>query len=183
VWAGDYFLGENVTQNSPPPNSWAADPNNDVAILHIIIKPGGSVVIPRSNQDEVNRTLYLIEGHDSNNVKVDGKIINEKVCLTMDATKDVSIEVLLMKQQQQEAQFLLLQGKPIDEPVAQHGPFVMNTQTEIRDAFMDYQRTRFGGWPWPKDDMVFPREKGRFALIDGKETRPRSTETCGNVER
>ena len=63
----------------------------------------------------------------------------------------------------------MLQGRPIGEPVAQHGPFVMNTRAEIQQAFEDYQRTRFGGWPWPEDAMVFPRDKGRFALVDGKE--------------
>ena len=50
----------------------------------------------------------------------------------------------------------------------------MNTQSEIKQAFEDYQRTRFGGWPWPRDDMVFPKEKGRFALIDGVESFPPS---------
>ena len=67
---------------------------------------------------------------------------------------------------------LLLQGRPIEEPIAQHGPFVMNTQAEIRQAFNDYQKTQFGGWPWPQDAMVFPREKGRFALFDRKEEVP-----------
>jgi len=174
VWAGDYFL-DGAAQNAPPPDSWAADPDNDVAVLHVVIKSGSSVVIPKANTEGVNRSLYLIEGHE-NNAKVDGQVINGKVCLTLDATKPVTIE-LPSQDMRKEVQFLLLQGKPINEPVAQHGPFVMNTQSEIRDAFMDYQRTQFGGWPWPRDDMVFPQDKGRFALIDGKETHP-DKESC-----
>ena len=75
-----------------------------------------------------------------------------------------------------DAEFLLLQGKPINEPVAQYGPFVMNDQVEIQQAMMDYQQTQFGGWPWPRDDMVFPREKGQFALLNGEETTPPDTD-------
>jgi hypothetical protein len=48
----------------------------------------------------------------------------------------------------------------------------MNTQSEVQQAFADYRRTKFGGWPWPQDGMVFPREKGRFALLDGHELLP-----------
>jgi hypothetical protein len=38
---------------------------------------------------------------------------------------------------------------------------------------MDYRRTQFGGWPWPSDEPVHPREEGRFAKRpDGKLERP-----------
>ena len=51
----------------------------------------------------------------------------------------------------------------------QYGPFVMNTQAEIQQAFADYRRTEFGGWPWDANDPVHPRDQGRFAKhADGK---------------
>ena len=66
-------------------------------------------------------------------------------------------------------QVLVLQGRPIGEPVAQHGPFVMNDRAGIEQAFADYRRTRFGGWPWPADGPVHDRERGRFARYgDGR---------------
>ena len=70
-------------------------------------------------------------------------------------------------------ELLLLQGRPIGEPVVQYGPFVMNAPAEIQRAFLDYQRTGFGGWPWPTDEPVHPRDEGRFARhADGRVERP-----------
>jgi hypothetical protein len=40
----------------------------------------------------------------------------------------------------------------------------MNTEAEIQQAFADYRRTEFGGWPWGARDPVHPRDKARFAL-------------------
>jgi hypothetical protein len=49
----------------------------------------------------------------------------------------------------------------------------MNSREEIVQAFADYQRTQFGGWPWQSDDPVHPREEGRFARhADGRIERP-----------
>ena len=41
-------------------------------------------------------------------------------------------------------QVLLIAGVPLNEPIARYGPFVMNTETEIHQAFEDYRRGRMG---------------------------------------
>jgi hypothetical protein len=51
----------------------------------------------------------------------------------------------------------------------------MNDEAGIRQAFDDYRAKGFGGWPWPVDDPVHPREAERFARhADGREEQPRS---------
>ena len=103
-------------------------------------------------------------------MKVDGEVIKKKVNLHLDQTQDV--ELKLSSDATETSEFLLMQGAPIEESVAKYGPFVMNTQAEIQQAFSDYRSTQFGGWPWPRDDMVFAQDKGRFALSEGVESYP-----------
>eukprot|EP00281_Chroomonas_sp_CCMP1168_P032647 CAMPEP_0206246802 /NCGR_PEP_ID=MMETSP0047_2-20121206/19464_1 /ASSEMBLY_ACC=CAM_ASM_000192 /TAXON_ID=195065 /ORGANISM="Chroomonas mesostigmatica_cf, Strain CCMP1168" /LENGTH=330 /DNA_ID=CAMNT_0053672271 /DNA_START=101 /DNA_END=1093 /DNA_ORIENTATION=- len=148
----------------PPPDSWAADPANDVAVWCLSLEPGASFTLPpAAGGDKSNRVLYWVEGGGL----VDGKDIGKPAMITLKASLPSEL-----KNGATPSYLLMLQGKPIGEPVAQHGPFVMNTQQEIQQCFSDYRRTQFGGWPWPDDAVVFPANKGRFAKLDGKEFYP-----------
>eukprot|EP00802_Teleaulax_amphioxeia_P021805 Tamp_22190.p1 GENE.Tamp_22190~~Tamp_22190.p1 ORF type:complete len:352 (-),score=53.00 Tamp_22190:46-1056(-) len=163
VFAGEL---EGAKGLPPPPHSWAADPSNDVAVWHIKLDAGQSITLPAAKiGSQANRSLYLTAGAK---VEVAGRALDKGYFAELRADKTAEIKAGSAGN----VELLLLQGKPIGEPVAQHGPFVMNTKAEIMQAFSDYQKTQFGGWPWPQDAMVFPREKGRFAVFDGKEEVP-----------
>jgi redox-sensitive bicupin YhaK (pirin superfamily) len=144
----------------PPPRSWAARAEADVAIWTIRMAPGARWTLP-AGQAGSNRALYYFAGRG---VTVGDRSLPSPVGVQLRG--DAEVELVAGKA---EVELLLLAGRPIGEPVAQHGPFVMNTPREIQQAFADYQATRFGGWPWPVDDPVHPRERGRFARhADGK---------------
>ncbi|WP_010227196.1 pirin family protein [Gillisia marina] len=146
---------------APTPDSWAADPANAVSVLTIKMDAHAELRIPASNLD-VNRTLYFYKGEK---LVVEDKTIEEYHLIDVVSTEDI-----FLKNGSEEGYLLMLQGRPINEPVAQYGPFVMNTQQEIQQAMQDFQRTQFGGWPWPEREQAHARDKGRFALhADGSE--------------
>ena len=109
----------------------------------------------------VNRTLYFFRG---SSLSINGSEISPYHSIELRPDMNAFLE-----NGPEECQMLMLQGKPIDEPVVQYGPFVMNTNQEIQEAMNDYQKDQFGGWPWPTTDPVHARDKGRFAKhADGK---------------
>lgn len=162
---------------TPPPNSYGSNPASELAVWFFQVQPGGRIQIPAAQGgSSVNRRAYFIEGKQ---VSFNGQVVQAKNEITLDAAQE--IELINADNSTEATEILILQGKPLNEPVAQHGPFVMNTAQEIQQAFADYRRTQFGGWPWPQDAMVFPATKGRFTLQNGKESYPpSSSETCEN---
>lgn len=160
VWAGT--LGDK-TGLPPPPHSWASDPNNEVAVWHLELNPNGGAFTlpPAKGGNAIGRMAYFVEGKE---LKVGDETMKSLCSLTLDASQPAE---LVNPHGSETAEILILQGRPINEPVAQRGPFVMNTSDEIAQAFHDYRQTQFGGWPWPEDAMVFPRDKGRFSSMKG----------------
>jgi len=148
----------------PAPDSWAADPVNEVAVYLIRMDPGTSFFLPPVSE-KTGRRLFLFRG---DNVSL----------AELNLVKDEGAELLTnaemeLRNGSNESHILFLQGRAIDEPVFQYGPFVMNSGEEIRQAFDEYRRTNFGGWPWPTDDPVHPASTGRFAQYsDGRKEFP-----------
>jgi redox-sensitive bicupin YhaK (pirin superfamily) len=150
---------------APPPRSWAARADSHVAIWTIKLEPGARLTLPAAPAG-TNRALYFFRGGA---LRIGERDIPAKRGVELRAGVEVPLE-----NGPDEGELLLLQGRPIAEPVAQYGPFVMTTRQEIQQAFADYRETRFGGWPWPSDEPVHPRDEGRFARhADGRIERVR----------
>ena len=151
---------------SPPPDSWAAQADADLAIWTIRMDPGTHWKLPAATGSSTRRMLYAFKGES---ISVGGQQVRGASAIELQA----STEVALTNNGNTQAEFLMLQGRPIAEPVVQHGPFVMNTRAQIEQTMQDYQRTQFGGWPWGKSDPVHGTEPKRFAKHpDGREERP-----------
>jgi len=147
----------------PPPDSWASVPQADLAICTIRMEPRARWTMS-STQRGTNRTIYFFRG---SSVRIGNERVDRHAAVQLDTGE------VVFENGPDGSEFLLLQGRPIGEPVVQYGPFVMNSRDEIQQAFLDYQRTGFGGWPWRSDEPVFSRTEGRFARhADGRVERP-----------
>jgi hypothetical protein len=152
-----------LTPPPPPPDSWASDARGDVAIWTLKMAPSARWTMPPAKPGS-SRALYYFRGAE---MIIAGRTIaaGQRVV--------VGPGELALQNGAAESELLLLQGQPINEPVARHGPFVMNTEAEIRQAYADYRRTQFGGWPWDRHDPVHGRDESRFARhADGHTDRP-----------
>jgi redox-sensitive bicupin YhaK (pirin superfamily) len=138
---------------APPPKSYASRPDSDVAIWALKLAPNAEFRLPAARAGS-NRRLYFFEGKS---IEVGTRNLAGHHAIDLNPGTEV-----VLRNGPEAAELLLLQGKPIGEPVVQYGPFVMNTRQEIQQAFADYQRTRFGGWPWPDHGPVHGAQ-GRFA--------------------
>lgn len=139
---------------APAPNSWASNESNEVGIFLIKLESEAKWKLP-SAPFGVNRALYFYKGSE---LKIAGIDIPNYHSVELFADQNVSID-----NGKDDSYILMLQGRPIDEPVVQYGPFVMNSKEEIAQAFDDFRMTQFGLWPWPTHDNVHPISKGRFA--------------------
>lgn len=155
---------DGVVPPQPPPSSWASEVDSEVAIWMLRMDAQASFTLPPA-RPTTNRTLYCFAGsalHIGKREVPRAHLVHVRadVPLTLHAGHE-TVEILL------------LQGRPIGEPVVQHGPFVMNSREEIVQTIRDFQRTEFGGWPWQRRDQVHALEQGRFALhSDGRMETP-----------
>ena len=154
VIAGAY---KNKNAPNPPPNSWAVEKQNFVNIWKIKLDSKAEFVLPEVEKG-VSRTLYFYKGRS---LSINDQNINYRSMIEIDGSDQVKISSL-----GDESFILLLQARPINEPIVKYGPFVMNNRKEIEEAFEDYNRGGFGDWDWPDSGPVHGRKYKKFAIGD-----------------
>jgi redox-sensitive bicupin YhaK (pirin superfamily) len=152
-------LGD-VHAAAPPPHSYASRTGSDIAIWTLKLEPHAEFRLPPAAAGN-HRMLYFFRG---SRLTIAGRAIDARHSVELRADASVALE-----NGPDQSEILLLQGRPLGEPIVQHGPFVMNTEAEIRQAYADYRATGFGGWPWPRTDPVLGADPARFARhADGR---------------
>ena len=184
VIAGTYRPVEGaaaITPPAPPPDSWGAQAASDLALWLVRLPPGAELTLPAAQNARSLRTLYVFDG--------DGLQITDRAqphptgpqkIVRVDAQQPLP----LVNAGDGPVQLLLMQGVPLNEPVAAAGPFVMNTQEELHQARVDYGRTRFGGWPWETPAPTHGPSLQRFARYPGRtdiETPPAAPSAQGST--
>jgi redox-sensitive bicupin YhaK (pirin superfamily) len=115
-----------------------------ISLVHATVSPGAELVLPWPT--EFNALIYVLSG--SGSVGLEGRPIHSGQLAVHGAGDALTVRA----DQIQEARhpgldILVLGGRPIREPVAMHGPFVMNTRDELIQAFEDYEAGRLGTVP------------------------------------
>lgn len=109
-----------------------------IQMLHFTIAPGGK--LEQSVPAEQSGLVYVFKG--AAQIGATPHTVSEGQAALLGAGDSVTLAV--SANAGEPAEVLLLSGKPLNEPVARYGPFVMNTRAEIEQAFRDYQGGSFG---------------------------------------
>jgi redox-sensitive bicupin YhaK (pirin superfamily) len=118
--------------------------HTEITLIHATLQPGARLTLPW--RSDFNALGYVLNG--AGRVGVDGA----RVGMGQLALWGPGNAITIAADERQESRsptmdVLLLGGKPIREPVAWYGPFVMNTRAEVQQAFEDYQAGRLGSIP------------------------------------
>jgi redox-sensitive bicupin YhaK (pirin superfamily) len=115
-----------------------------IALVHATVAAGARLEIPWDRSS--NALVYVLGGQGR--VGQDGVAFSSGQLATLGAGDTVVVTAGPSQEiRSPNLEVLVLGGRPIGEPVAHYGPFVMNTRAELAQAFEDYQKGRMGTVP------------------------------------
>jgi redox-sensitive bicupin YhaK (pirin superfamily) len=110
-----------------------------IIYLHYRIEPGGSAT--QKVPDEYNAFAYIVDGDGLFGAEGERAGDGQMVLFAQNGN---NVKIENSAEAKATLEVLLIAGVPLNEPVARYGPFVMNTEAEIRQAISDYQQGRMG---------------------------------------
>jgi redox-sensitive bicupin YhaK (pirin superfamily) len=110
-----------------------------IIYLHYRIEPGGAAT--QQVPEAYNAFAYIVEGEGSFGAESERAVDGQMVLFAQDGGE---VRIENPADAKATLEVLLIAGMPLNEPVARYGPFVMNTEAEIRQAIEDYQLGRMG---------------------------------------
>ena len=117
-----------------------------ITLTHVTLQPGAAVTMPWPS--DYNALVYALGGRGTVGTGAGARPLNEGQLAVLGAGDTVTVQAAdLLDSRTPELDVLVLGGQPIKEPVAWAGPFVMNTEAEVRQAFADFQAGRLGRIP------------------------------------
>jgi hypothetical protein len=129
-----------------------------ITLVHATVAPGASLTLPW--RADFNALAYVLSGRGSVGAgsTAGGRPIESGQLAVFGEGDSITVSAGSGRQSGQDSRspaldVFLLGGKPIREPIAAHGPFVMNTRAELIEAFEDYQAGRLGSIPAPHADV------------------------------
>jgi quercetin 2,3-dioxygenase len=118
-----------------------AQPATDPTYLDLALEPGAqfTTALPA----DYAAFLYVFEGSVKVGAGETARTVNSHELAVLGGGAEVRLAGLTAGAEDQSARAILVAGRPLREPVAKYGPFVMNTNEELHQAFMDYQTGKF----------------------------------------
>jgi len=152
VLVGRYFA---TAAQRPADTSYGFDEDHYINVWDGHLKKGEEITIPKFPED-VKVQLYVADGLLA---AADYEVVSDSLLVYTSDTE-------LVFTAREDTEFMVFTGKAIDEEVFAYGPFVMNTREEVIQAYRDFEKNQFGGWPWSSSAPVIPSDKGRFSVHD-----------------
>ncbi|MCW2715943.1 MAG: Pirin domain protein [Frankiales bacterium] len=138
VIAGSLPAGDGQVHRGP------GSTRTPISLVHASIAPGAQLSLPW--EPTFNSLVYVLSG--SGRIGAEGRPIRTGQTAVMGAGDHLTVAASDVQEgRHPQLEVLLLGGEPIREPVAQYGPFVMNTRAELQQAVEDFQSGRFGQIP------------------------------------
>lgn len=115
-----------------------------ITMMHVSVSPGARLSLPVD--PTYNSLVYVLSGGGT--AGAEGTAVSTGQSVVFGAGDRITLRAAAVQEGRYPAlELIVLAGEPIGEPVAQYGPFVMNTRAELQQAVEDFQAGRFGQIP------------------------------------